>query len=156
LGNSVSEIDPTYALQNAPDPTGLRFSQVDNAGIDVRLTQLRNLLTGTRPATDRFAPTISADNGDANWVLVDGARYYLPNKVADAEDYLYASNPSRVLRQAAPVPGRWGEAHLVPGAIDNPVTPEFNNFIRAGRSCLRFDPVAQKMIPCDAADDNFN
>ena len=25
LGNSVSEIDPTYALQNAPDPTGMRL-----------------------------------------------------------------------------------------------------------------------------------
>ena len=56
LGNSVSEIDPTYALQNAPDPTGMRYTQVDNAGIDVRLTQLRNLLTGTRPQSDPSPP----------------------------------------------------------------------------------------------------
>ena len=74
LGNSVSEIDPTYALQNAPDPTGMRYTQADNAGIDVRLTQLRNLLTGTRPQSDPLAPTIGAENGDANWVLIDGAR----------------------------------------------------------------------------------
>ena len=77
LGNSVSEIDPTYGLQNGFDPTtnditaafstpvynpttqtitytdangkvGLN-GQVDSAGVDVRLTQLRNLLVGTRP-----------------------------------------------------------------------------------------------------------
>ena len=68
LGNSVSEIDPTYALQNGyrPElrrPRGLQLSpaasrltavntQVDSAGIDVRLTQLRNLLAGTRPAPE--------------------------------------------------------------------------------------------------------
>ena len=66
LGNSVSELDPTYALQNAnqgpaidADPFNVEGfgmppytsnTQVDNAGIDVRLTQLRNLLAGTRPA----------------------------------------------------------------------------------------------------------
>ena len=65
LGNSVSELDPTYALQNAnqgpaidADPFNVEGfgmppytsnTQVDNAGIDVRLTQLRNLLAGTRP-----------------------------------------------------------------------------------------------------------
>ena len=74
LGNSISEVDPTYGLQNGfNSPTslpgdslaafaipqvGFTFgtnatvfasnSQVDNVGIDVRLTQLRNLLAGTR------------------------------------------------------------------------------------------------------------
>src|SRR5207245_1560914 len=67
LGNSVSEVDPTYALQNGFDPatptsvgdtTGAFVqpggtnpalnTQVDNSGVDVRLTQFRNLLTGTR------------------------------------------------------------------------------------------------------------
>ena len=69
LGNSISEVDPTYALQNAfdrgsvlpgldgvaafdPPQAGYLYNmnqnaqlanntQVDNAGIDVRLTQLR-------------------------------------------------------------------------------------------------------------------
>ena len=70
LGNSVSEVDPTYGLQNgfvfgtdvaaaftAPlyDPTTYTITssslngQVDSGGVDVRLTQLRNLLAGTRP-----------------------------------------------------------------------------------------------------------
>ena len=65
LGNSVSELDPTYALQNANQgheidadpfkvegfgmPPYTSNTQVDNAGVDVRLTQLRNLLAGTRP-----------------------------------------------------------------------------------------------------------
>src|SRR5262249_54277259 len=62
LGNSVSEIDPTFALQNAPDPTGKSYGQSDNAGIDMRLTQLRNLLTGTRPQIDSQAPTLSTRN----------------------------------------------------------------------------------------------
>ena len=91
LGTSVSEVDPTYALQNAnqgpaidADPFNLAGiamppytsnTQVDNAGIDVRLTQLRNLLAGTRPQPN---PTTSdpvlADphgttNGDDNFVL---------------------------------------------------------------------------------------
>ena len=71
LGNSVSELDPTYALQNANqgpaidvDPFNIAGigqppytsnSQVDSVGIDVRLTQLRNLLAGTRPQPKPFA-----------------------------------------------------------------------------------------------------
>ncbi len=156
LGNSVSEVDPTYALQNAPDPTGLRFSQVDNAGIDVRLTQLRNLLTGTRPQVDPFAPTISAQNGDANWVMFDGSRYYLPNNVADAQDVPVTSNPGRVLRNTPSVPGRWGEGDRIPGAAVNPVTADFGNLVRAGRSIGSFDPVIERMVTRDADDDNSN
>ena len=156
LGNSVSEIDPTYALQNAPDPTGTLFTQTDNAGIDVRLTQLRNLLTGTRPQADPLDPVINPQNGDANFVLVNGTRYYLPNNIADPADVPTASSTSEVLRDTAAVAGRWGDAELVPGSAQNPVTAEFNNSVRAGRSVLRFDPVLQRMVRCDAADDNFN
>jgi large repetitive protein len=156
LGNSVSEIDPTYALQNAPDPTGMWFSQVDNAGIDVRLTQLRNLLTGTRPQRDPFAPTINAENGDANWILYGGARYYLPNNVADAKDVPVTSHPGRVLRNTPSVPGRWGEGDRVPGAAINPVTADFGNLLRAGRSIGGFDPVTERMVTRDADDDNSN
>ena len=101
LGNSISEVDPTYALQNAFDSTtGDRWphsrpppsachpsarpattypsnSQVDNAGIDVRLTQLRNLLAGTRPHTTQASPATGEVNGDTNFVaysLDDGQR----------------------------------------------------------------------------------
>ena len=76
LGNSVSEIDPTYGLQNGfnvnttdagrPSRPSLRSwpypasdSQVDSGGIDVRLTQLRNLLTGTRPQTNPGVPGLA-------------------------------------------------------------------------------------------------
>src|SRR5262249_27431689 len=117
---------------------------------------LRNLLTGTRPQSDPFAPAISRENGDANWVLVDGARYYLPNNVADAQDVPSAFGPVRVLRSTAPVPGRWGEPHLVPGAADDPITAEFNNLIRAGQTSLRLDPETLRPVPRDADDDNFN
>ena len=123
LGNSVSEIDPTYALQNAyhgPTSTPVagdldpfnqlgmirsatspwqraRLSgsttdttyntQVDNAivrlltrhgtlsSVDVRLTQLRNLLAGTRPQSTRRRPTLTIRrhiNGDANLVWGSG------------------------------------------------------------------------------------
>ena len=84
LGNSISEIDPTYALQSgfnpstvtlgtngfydpnaafSPPQTGVLVgtntvfannTQVDNGGIDVRLTQLRNLLAGTRRRARRL------------------------------------------------------------------------------------------------------
>ena len=79
LGNSVSEIDPTYGLQNGfnPNPNAqpwwrswTRFffsdhsdrtdSQVDTGGIDVRLTQLRNLLAGTRPQPTPGVPGLKA------------------------------------------------------------------------------------------------
>ena len=68
LGNSVSEVDPTYGLQNAFDSATLdrtmaytapvypapivgqaSNTQVDSGSHDVRTTQLRNLLTGTKP-----------------------------------------------------------------------------------------------------------
>ena len=40
-----------------------------HAGLDVRLTQLRNLLAGTRPQTNPFSPdTTGLTNGDANIV----------------------------------------------------------------------------------------
>ncbi|MBV8610145.1 MAG: hypothetical protein JO034_22130, partial [Singulisphaera sp.] len=60
LGNSPSEIDPTFALQAPyhfnpntlppnPGPPQLDFSQVDDVGVPVNLTQFRNILTGTIP-----------------------------------------------------------------------------------------------------------
>lgn len=177
LGNSVSEVDPTYALQNAFAPA---YSQTDNAGQDVRLTQLRNLLAGTRtfdsdynPGSPPYAPTPvpSATNGDANWVAVgldalgNPFPFWMPNGVIDANDVdtTGAIPPAsgQVARFTAAVPGRWGEAQSVPGypiptgaGPVNFVEAQYRNRIRAGYSMDVGDIVAGQ--PRDAADDNYN
>jgi hypothetical protein len=177
LGNSMSEVDMTYALQNANqgpnadnDPfnaTGIAISkggsgtvvygvppytyntQVDNAidptagtlsPVDVRLTQLRNILAGTRPqpfpVPSSLAQTpIKNDskgifNGDDNYVYgsfpgaaypggTSGQQYYLPNGIADNADvssgYTDANGLPLIQRQTAPIGGRWGEQASVPG-----------------------------------------
>ena len=113
LGNSVSEVDPTYGLQNgfvsphrrrAPShpasfvPYTAYNTQVDNSNattpLDVRLIQLRNLLAGTRPQTNPGVPGLTpgaADltgqtNGDNNFVLMGGIPYFMPNSIADIGD----------------------------------------------------------------------
>src|SRR5262249_50026293 len=106
--------------------------------------------------SDPIAPVISPLNGDANFVLVNGTRYYLPNNVADGFDIPFGSSSGEVLRDTAAVAGRWGEADLVPGSPGNPLAIPFNNPVRAGRSPLRFDPGSQRLVPWDADDDNFN
>jgi hypothetical protein len=122
LGYSPSEVDPTYALQNAADPTLSQYSQLDNANVPVNLTQLRNILTGTRPQDNPLAP--SGANGDLNFVMVNGTPYYLPNGQADQNvvagnaDSFQAKdgngNPA-VARNVLAVAGRWGESDFVPG-----------------------------------------
>src|SRR5947209_23201 len=109
LGNSVSEVDPTYALQNGFDPVtnagdisgafvqpgGVNTAfntQVDNSGVDVRLTQLRSLLTGTRV-------TNSVANGENNFVAAKtgsglGTPLFMPNNVADPMDTAFATDGS--------------------------------------------------------------
>ena len=96
LGNSVSELDPTYALQNAnqgpaidADPFNVEGfgmhpytsnTQVDNAGVDVRLTQLRNLLAGTRPQPTPGVPGLKAgvaEPGQRRQQLRSDRRYSL-------------------------------------------------------------------------------
>ncbi len=135
LGNSISEIDPTYALQNAFSSPLLNpnsndylaaFSapqvginnggifalntQVDNAGIDVRLTQYRNLLAGTRPP--------GLGNNDTNFVYSSSGptqgrqSFLMPNGIADTFDCNGArplTDPNGnlyVTRTTQPVPGR--------------------------------------------------
>ena len=192
LGNSVSEIDPTYGLQNGfninTTDAGNAFttpvaglglpafdSQVDSGGIDVRLTQLRNLLTGTRPQTNPGVPGHSLGapdltgqvNGDNNFVAMGGTAYFMPNSIADIGDVdMNGNNPPAagvgVLRLTPAVAGRWGESESVPGyPVYNPngplfnlVMPTFNNRIRAGYSIDVTDLV--NGIPRDAADDNYN
>ncbi|QEH38168.1 hypothetical protein OJF2_67660 [Aquisphaera giovannonii] len=184
LGNSVSEVDPTYGLQNGVTPT---TNQSDNSGQDVRLTQLRNLLAGTRtfdndsPTSYPYAPVpgLSQTNGDANWVQVgfDAATgspipIYMPNGKVDAGvDYradvaaTIVSDPANqaVMRSTEPIAGRWGEAQAVPGnptLNPNTGTPMnllgqgYNNQVRAGYSLDPTDQVSGQAR--DAADDNFN
>ena len=198
LGNSISEIDPTYALQNGFDPTtgdqvaafaapqiGVTFgaattqaanSQVDDGGIDVRLTQLRNLLAGTRP-TDTTGGTL-----DTNFVfyttpgLAQQVRVAMPNGIMDwnTESGAAITDMGTGLpydyRTTNPVPGRWGEAQSIPGIqIPNPlyampnggipqflnvVTQTYGNPVRAGYSFNISDIYNGQ--PFDAADDNFN
>jgi hypothetical protein len=161
LGNSVSEVDLTYALQNGffftnlaagvpkdatgaftPQPFGgfapgniytANNTQVDNGGIDVRLTQLRNLLAGTRPQKNPFGVDTTT-NGDANFVLFSPTSalqgqtpYFMPNGVADAGldangnaiDTIFGTDANTaipyVVRTTLPVPGRWGEPQSIPG-----------------------------------------
>ncbi len=185
FGNSVSEIDPTYALQNAyqgqvsdfdpfnslitaPNTTASTYwngpltmiqgttvptnnTQVDNAvnqqgnyeSQDVRLTQLRNLLAGTRPQTNPLSAANGSINGDANLIFgafggsASGQSYVFPNSIADYPITLQNGTvlgdiPSSftdpagnilVQRTTAPVGGRWGEAASVSGVpFVNPAT----------------------------------
>jgi len=203
LGNSVSEVDPTYALQNAfdstafdtkyaffppllgnPNATNPDNSQVDNAGIDVRLTQLRNLLTGTRP---QLNPTINPAindpggviNGDNDFVLYSngsavGQAYFMPNGIANTGMVPQTDVPQidpntmlpYVVRITPPVPGRWGEAQSIPGVpFPNPLPSpapayvsvvglNWANPVRAGYS----EDIGDILngLPRDAADDNYN
>jgi len=175
LGNSPSEIDLKYALQNAwvqYDPTATKapYQQGDNAGVStagdspvpVNLTQLRNILTGTRPWDPK------GSNGDQNQVVVNSQYVNLPNNMADLADTPIPKSPGdAVYRNNAPVAGRWGEADYVPGLASNPLvagpapatTPPnftlfFNNAVRAGFSVIPPNPNGSNAY--DARDDNFN
>ena len=190
VGTSDSEVDPTYALQNANqgpaiDADPLNFAgvasppytsntQIDNAGIDVRLTQLRNLLAGTRPQPNpttsepMLADPRGTTNGDDNlvfgtWAGVGGGQpYFLPNGIADPGDILISTNPPRVRRTTAAVAGRWGEPTSIPGTpfavaggpVLNLVANTYNNPVRAGYSFGLADLL--NGAPRAAADDNYN
>ncbi len=140
LGASVNEINPKYALQNAPSNVyGNGYSQTDSTpvqgklangifgtplfnnitafqGVPVDLTQLRNILTGTYPHENPRAPDFTK-NGEQNFVLVDNHNYYLPNNMADPNDTGYGTSPltANVNRGGvSPVAGRWGEISGIP------------------------------------------
>jgi hypothetical protein len=206
LGNSVSEVDPTYGLQNGFDNSGtsvdatLAFtapaydpttnsiiyagnnSQHDSGDLDVRLTQLRNLLAGTRPQLNptpssplgypQYTDQTGLNYGDDNFVMINSLNgsvyqpYFMPNGRADAtdRDINGAIPPAAAVQNTRPsVPGRWGEAQSVPGyPMLNPATgivmnqlgPAYNDRIRAGYSLDPGDVLND--VPRDAADDNFN
>ena len=197
LGNSVSEIDPTYALQNGvyprndvtntSTPTGPFYppliggtnvaynTQVDSAGVDVRLTQLRNLLAGTRPQRNPFAAdTTGQMNGDNNYVAFNNNPYFMPNGGLDSSDTdtagNYPASNGQVARLTPPVAGRWGEAQSIPGYVKDPnsmatfpangfanyyVVAGYKNPVRAGYSLDPSDVIIAGN-PRDAADDNYN
>ncbi len=108
-------------------------SQVDNVGIDVRLTQLRNLLAGTRPPVvgNNAIGAVNNDNNYVDYSNGQGAERVpvffsngfaeppnqpgtieAPTAVgADTNGFPYYY----VVRSTTPVPGRWGEAQSIPG-----------------------------------------
>jgi hypothetical protein len=171
IGFSANEVNPKYGLQNAFDPNGNGMvvpvlgstnvinSQSDNVPwmsnplqnmfnnytngmpITVAQTQLRNLLTGTRPQYNNSVPNASI-NGDANYVMANGNPIYLPNNIADLMDL---PGQGGILRSTPGYKGRWGEQGSIPSVLpipeQNPSLPttlpgflSFNNYIRAGRS----------------------
>ena len=184
LGNSPGELDLTFALQNADDrvyrinnpaalptysqfdnsdpnnpiPNNLPFnmvsgSPVPNLAMPVNVTQARNILAGTRP----WDP-INLTNGDANYVMVNGLQYHLPNGIADIGD---AAVPAS--RLTPPVAGRWGEQDNVPSLVTKNVNSQnvlsnYNNPIRAGMSKTFYltGTTPPSYIYIDADDDNFD
>ena len=173
LGYSVNEINPKFALQNAPsnlysgglDAGNTTWSQQDNVYVDISLTQLRNLLAGTRPtsATNPFSGTYPAENGDHNFVAVNSLPWLLPNNMYDATDFQGTNsatmNPA-TSNSGIAVAGRWGEPEGIPSFFPSPVdslaydtvypTYLYNNFVRAGRS------IYGASATNDVMDDDFD
>ncbi len=181
VGTSPHEINPKYALQNAPDTSGTVFSQFDDAatpgtpgpgGVNVALTQLRNILTGTVPMPDPTSPpTSSTNNGqnrDGNIVRLDNKPYQLPNNIYDRAD-TSPDGGKTVPRLSQAVAGRWGEVTYIPNLLYNPNPPSgrilpdfmaFNSPVRAGRSINFLAPTnptnqAAPFPLWDSADDQF-
>ncbi len=146
IGFSVNEINPKFALQNAPsnmfpasgpDATGTSYSQYDNVGVSVATTQLRNLLAGTMvsdlpspykaslpPSGSYLTQRTSTTNynDDMNVVTVNGQAIIFPNNVADNDDHYSGTGTSQtVTRIMPPVPGRWGEPEGIPKLLPYPV-----------------------------------
>src|SRR5262249_40022864 len=118
LGTSPSELDLRFALQNAFDGT-FAYTQFDDAagpgtqsndptvgGVSVALTQLRNILAGTRPyvaGANQDSNVVNTGPADANGVF---AMTNLPNGVGDQKDAaIVGANP--ILRTTPAVGGRW-------------------------------------------------
>ncbi|WP_406701087.1 hypothetical protein V5E97_20090 [Singulisphaera sp. Ch08] len=135
------------------------------AGVPVSLTQLRNLLAGTRlPMVykNTFGVDVTTSN-DANFVVVDGKKVFLPNAVLDSGD---PANPAVTL--TTPIAGRWGEPTdqptgltatpwvNVPGVAPWPTAPPiyyYENQVRAG---LSGQWTSAGPLYGDGRDDNHN
>ncbi|SIO11677.1 hypothetical protein SAMN05444166_2535 [Singulisphaera sp. GP187] len=209
-GFSPSEIDPTYALQNAfiegSTGTTALYAPLDNAGtsvagrltapgvylagdnsdnsgaytnsqwwgnagVPVSLTQLRNLLAGTRsPAVYKNAMGIDVPlSDDQNFVVVNGKPMYLPNGVMDIADVIHTGPPPYSTTTSDPIAGRWGEPADQPIALTGPAvastvpqlpgwpflppTYYYQNQVRAGVSGQWVGTAPRYG---DARDDNYN
>ena len=119
----------------------------------MNLTQSRNILSGTRP----WDPG-SGSNSDANFVVVNGQAYYLPNNVTDPADV--PNTTGGFFRGTPPVAGRWGEPDMVPSYMTPPFYSGqwafYNNPVRAGLSKAFVNPNAGWYLYTDADDDNFD
>ncbi len=138
IGFSVNEINPKYALNpNSTDNSSADTTDqwvTDMQASNAAVTQLRNLLTGTRPQPNPYSP--SPLLGDSNSV----GSIYMPNNIVDSTDgtnvsLLVASN----IRNVPAVKGRWGEQGNVPTVLYTPASTDpsflaFNNYVRAGHS----------------------
>ncbi len=186
LGTSPSEINPKYALQAPPamdlssNPTG--FDQFDNAGVDISLTQLRNLLAGTRPQTNPVvrAPYASwtsgvavarptpANNLDTNYVPFGNLNggtgqvdyYYMPDGILETGTGTVADDDG-VARTTTPIAGRWGEESAVPGQTDinwlgQTIAGVWNNVNGPGRSVFNDPAQAGAVNRIDGIDDNYD
>jgi hypothetical protein len=156
LGTSPSEINPRYALQ-APPSAG---TQNDDAGVDVSLTQLRNLLAGTRP--QQFGTTGTVLNEDSNTFTVGGVTIPMPNNVLDAVDQANFPGAGYDRSAVAPVAGRWGEKEGVPAstlvtdAMGNPILGVYNSIVGPGRSIFN-DPAQPGVLNrIDGLDDDYS
>ena len=184
LGYSVNEINPKFALQNAPSnlypssaqsPYGVftdytapvPYTQYDDAGVSVALTQMRNILAGTI-STDAPTPypftSLPVNNNppalknfDTNIVFVGGEAHVLPNGIADNND---VATGGQVYRLAPTVAGRWGEPEGIPKTLSSASTTDFDptypilhysNPVRAGRSYFSATGGTN-----DAMDDDFD
>jgi len=164
LGYSVNEINPKFALQNAPsnlisnggDPNAqtTTYTQYDDAGVSVALTQLRNILSGARPttATNPYlgtlpasgSSTIPSNSGDVNVVAVKGLPWIFPNGLYDLNDIQGSGTNSGTAAVAPAVAGRWGEPEGIPNFLPTPFGNQafdtkypiywYHNLVRAGRS----------------------
>ena len=109
------------------------------------MTQLRNILAGTRPQPNTSSPdTTGLINGDGNNVYgswsgsATSSAFYMPNGIADNADYPQANGVAPLYTYTDPqgnvhplvvcsspaYAGRWGEVSSVPGVpFTNPANP---------------------------------
>ena len=108
----------------------------------VSLTQLRNLLTGTRPQNNPLAaPNVAPNNNlttDSNFVMRDGLPYWMPNNVPDGADGIPSGSGGPSYRQNVPVAGRWGDEGHVPLLLPQPpagaLSLGFSTVVAPGRA----------------------
>ena len=168
LGNSPSEIDPTYALQNAFDPIGAYIQP------DGQRRGRRSAHPAQKPAHGHAAEPNAqparprSEPQPAVWGLELGAistsssttcptgnlTRTLTSHSADVANGTDPYGNPAAVRNTQPVSGRWGEADLVPGFILTTAT-NYTSKSRAGLS-RGYTGGGALAYPRDADDDNLN